>query len=421
MDSLDFMDAPVIDEQIADVFRHQTSRVLARLTRLLGSRRFEEAEDILQDTLIKALKHWGYHGMPDNPGGWLMTAAQRQALDMLRRERAHPVVDLLAAAEMETRDDDVALLDHDVRDNLVWMLFMCCHPALSRASQIALTLKAVCGLGVPAIARMCLTPESTIAQRLVRAKRVLREEIPTLGTLEADDVRQRLDIVLEVVYLLFTEGFSAHEGNQVIRQELCAEALYVGTVIAQHPLGNVPQTHALLGLMLLQAARLEQRVGLNGTLIVLADQDRSRWDRRLIARGVQELALAAQGTTLTTYHLQAEIAACHAVAFSWATTDWRRILCAYDDLLQLTASPVVALNRAVVVAELDGPEAALVEVERLRLHPGMTTYYLWHATAAELLRRVGDLEEARVAYLRASELAPTLCERQFLQRRVQST
>jgi RNA polymerase sigma-70 factor (ECF subfamily) len=191
-------------------------------------------------------------------------------------------------------------------------------------------------------------------------------------------------------------------------------------MIARHPVGNGPATHALLALMLLQTARVEQRTGGCGELILLAKQDRKRWDWRLIARGVQELALAAQGTTLTSYHLQAEIAACHALAPSWEATDWRRILRAYDDLLGLTASPVVALNRAVALAEVDGAQVALAEVERLRLQPGMTSYYLWHATAAELLQRLGERDEAHVAYQRASALAPTPSEHQFLQRKAET-
>jgi RNA polymerase sigma-70 factor, ECF subfamily len=346
------------------LFRRQAGQVVATLTRLLGPQHLELAEDATQEALIRALRRWPLDGVPINPPGWIMQVAKRAALDALRRERALREKCDLLARELSSLVEDTPspdALDHQLRDDQLRMLFTCCSPLLAREAQVALTLKTLGGLSVGEIASAFLSEEATIAQRIVRAKRLLQAHREHFFDVGADDVTARMDAVLAVLYLLFNEGYNAHQGDALIRRDLVDEALRLGTLVAQHPLAE-PRAHALLALMLFHAARLPARAHTLGELILLEDQDRRLWDRRLIVVALAELDLSAQGEAFSPYHLEAEIASYHALAPSYLATDWGAILLAYDDLLRLAPSPVVALNRAVALAQLAGPEAGLDEI-----------------------------------------------------------
>jgi RNA polymerase sigma-70 factor (ECF subfamily) len=404
------------------LFRHEAGQVIATLTRLLGPRHLELAEDVVQETLIKALRHWSYHGVPENPAGWIMRVARNNALDLIRREtalRERGAELARALTERATQAETTPeVLDSLLRDDQLRMIFACCHPALAREAQVALTLKLLCGFEVPEIARAFLAPEPTIAQRLVRAKRTLRASGSALDVPDAAHLSARLDAVLAVLYLLFNEGYSASSGEELIRHEVCLEAIRLTWLVAEHPACDLPRVHALLSLMLLAAARFPARTDAAGELLQLEHQDRARWDRRLIALGMSELERSACGDELSPYHVQAGIAACHALAPSFEATDWGRILADYDALLAIAPSPVVALNRVVALAMVDGPDAGLRAWERLADAPGMARYHLAHATAGWLWERLGNRERARQCYTRARELAPTEPERRFLARRI---
>jgi RNA polymerase sigma factor (sigma-70 family) len=404
------------------LFRHQAGQVVAMLTRIFGVQHLDLAEDVAQDTLLKALRQWSYRGVPDNPGGWIMRVARNGALDALRRESSLRAkqAEIAAALERPWTPAPVSaeILDSALPDDELRLLFTCCHPALSREARVALTLKTLGGFGVAEIARAFLSSEATIAQRLVRAKRTLREDAASLVAPDAADLPARLPAALDALYLLFNEGYSAHQGEDLVRHELCAEAIRLTALLARHPAGDRPAVHALLALMLLQAARLPARTDAAGDLLLLAEQDRGRWDRRMIAAGLRELTRAATGPDLTEYHLQAGIAACHATAATYEATDWGRILGYYDDLAARSASPVVALNRAVALAMARGPAAGLAEIARIRALPGLAGYYLLHATHGELAARTGDLIAARAAYRRALTLTANEPERRFLARKL---
>jgi RNA polymerase sigma factor (sigma-70 family) len=409
--------------QVVDhLFRHQAGQVVSTLTRIFGPANIDLAEDVVQETLIKALKVWPYQGIPDNPAAWIMRVAKNGALDVLRRERSlrDKQDEIARLPEYGTaHSDDIDLEgDRELWDDQLGMMFICCHPALSRPARVALTLKTLGGFGVPEIARAFLSEEAAIAQRLVRTKRTLREMSIPFQVPEREALPARLDSVLDVLYLLFNEGYSAHSGAELVRQDLCAEAIRLTSMLARHPAGDVPRVHALLALMLLQTSRLPARTDDEGNILLLREQDRSLWDRALINMGLAELARSASGDALSEYHLQAGIASCHALAASFEDTEWWRILMQYDALMRIAPSPVVALNRTVALAMVEGMQAGLRELERVRAMPGMEGYYLFYATLAEFRKEVGDTEGAVVAYRHALDLASTVPEQRFLQRKL---
>jgi RNA polymerase sigma-70 factor (ECF subfamily) len=415
-------DQTTVPQLIDHLFRHQAGQIVATLTRIFGPQHLDLAEDVVQETLIKALRQWPYRGVPENPAAWIMRVARNHALDLIRRERSlqDKQAQLLLLAERRPSAPDPAdeLLDSELHDDMLRMIFICCHGSIRREGRVALTLKTLGGFGVPELARAFLVPDSTIAQRLVRAKRTIRELGLPFAVPEAAELPERLDAVLDVLYLLFNEGYSAHQGEDLVRHDLCAEAIRLASIVARHPAGAAPKVHALLALMLLQAARLPARTDECGDLLLLEQQDRGRWDRRLIALGLGELDRAASGDELSTYHLQAGIAACHALAHSYAATNWPRILWLYDALAELAPSPVVALNRAIALAMVAGPEAGLAELARVEQQPGMPGYHLLHASFGALWQRAGDPARAASAYDRALGLAATEPERRFLRRRI---
>lgn len=419
------MNAPVLehpsraDASIEHLFRHQAGQMLAVLSRIFGLENLDLVEDVVQDALVQAVRLWPYHGVPDNPSAWIIRVAKNRALEILRRDGTWSAKEKeLRRTIPPTEDASGAAFAQEVRDDQLLMIFACCHPALSRDAQVALTLKTVGGLSVGELARAYLTRDSTMAQRLVRAKRRLRKKRVRLVMPGPETIQQRLDAVLEVLYLMFNEGYSAHEGEDLVRTDLCREAIRLAGLVCEHPLTQVPKAHALLALFLFQGARFKTRVGANGDLLLLAEQDRSLWDRSMIGQALRQLKRAGRGPELSRYHLEAEIAACHALEPSIDTTDWARILDCYEHLMRLNPSPVVAVNRLVALARVAGPHRALEDSTELIGHPSLAGYYPAYATHGELLAEVRRTEEAIESFRRALELTPSQPIRRYLLKRL---
>jgi RNA polymerase sigma-70 factor (ECF subfamily) len=414
--------APRVQELVEHLFRHQAGQMLATLTHIFGLDNLDLAEEVVQEALLQALRQWPYQGIPDNPRAWLVRAARNKALDLLRRQASlrrkeqeleRRLKERQAHADGADPADPAALEDEQLA-----MICMCCDPALPADARVALTLKAVSGFSVAEIARAFLCEEATIAQRLVRAKRRIREAGITLTLPPPAEIPGRLDSVLRVLYLLFNEGYAAHTGENLVRQDLCGEAIRLAQLLASRLDTGLPKVHALLALFYLQAARLETRVDGEGNLLLLSEQERSQWDQTLLAHGVDQLERAAQGDELSEYHLQAAIAAVHATAKSFADTDWPRLVELYDELLALAPSPVVALNRAIAQSMVEGPEPALASLEALSAEPALSNYYLLPAVRADFLRRLGRNAEAAAGYQEALNYPCSEPERRFLLRRI---
>lgn len=402
------------------LFRSRAGQMVAYLTRLLGPEHLDLAEEVTQEALLKALQHWPYSGIPQNPAGWLFRVARNAALDAVRHRRLAGEKSTELAAE-HFRNPDVSSADDELeeqlRDDELRMVLMCCHPTLPQDARVALSLKTVGGFSVREIARAFLADEVTIAQRLVRAKRQIREMRVRFELPAGEELGARLASTLEVIYLMFNEGYAAQSGEDLVRQDLCAEALRLGRLLATSSVGT-PQTHALVALMAFQAARLPARADTAGELVLLEDQDRRQWDRILIALGFDHFTQCAEGTELTPYHVQAAIAAAHARAQDGCATDWRLILELYDQLVELSPSPVVELNRVVVVAKVHGPEAALAALRPLEGNRFLRNYYLLPAVQGQLLLDIGDKPGASECFRQALERPSSEPERRFLQRKL---
>jgi RNA polymerase sigma-70 factor (ECF subfamily) len=411
-----------VEGSVEHLFRHESGRIVSYLTRLLGPQHMDLAEEVVQEALLKALQSWSYSGIPSNPAAWLLQVARNSALDTIRHrkvatDKEPAVVAELTSATRTPRPDDVTP-DANLRDDELRMIFMCCHPALSPEASIALSLKAIGGFSVREIAGAFLADEATIAQRLVRAKRQIRDKGLSLDLPSGFDLRKRLDSALDVLYLMFNEGYDAHQGEELIRQDLCFEALRLAQLVAGSSMGG-PRVDALVALVALQTARLPARTDGLGDLVLLGQQDRSRWDKRLINLGFHHFDRSIVGKDVSPFHVEAAIAATHTRAATSAETDWPLVLSLYDQLVQLKPGPVVALNRCVAVARVHGAQAALAELNRLDEERALSNYYLLPAVRGELLKELGHHDEAVAAYRQALSLAGNAPERRFLQRKIE--
>jgi RNA polymerase sigma-70 factor (ECF subfamily) len=399
------------------VWRIESAKLIAGLTRIV--RDVGLAEDLAQDALVAALERWPESGVPDNPGAWLMATAKHRAIDTLRRgklvERKHEQVGYEIEAQKESAVPDLdAALDDNVGDDLLRLVFMSCHPVLSVEARVALTLRLLGGLTTEEIARAFLVPESTVAQRIVRAKRTLSEAHVPFEVPRGAELSARLSTVLKVIYLVFNEGYSATAGDDWVRPALCEDALRLGRILAGL-MPTEPEVHGLVALMEIQASRLRARVGPSGEPVLLLDQDRARWDQLLIRRGLAALARAEQlDGGRGPYTVQAAIAACHARAHLADDTDWQRIATLYEALIQLEPSPVVELNRAVAVAMAYGPAAGLEIVDALTAESSLDTYHLLPSVRGDFLKKLGRLDEAQVEFERAASLTRNARERELL-------
>lgn len=409
--------------QLADhLFRTEAGKLVSVLTSIFGVERLQLAEDVVQEALIRAFKTWPYYGIPKNPAAWLTQTAKNLALDLIRREKSFndKQPQIIATFEQWPTDagGDDAQFETEIKDDRLRLIFTCCHPLIPHEDQIALALKTLCGFGTAEIAKAFLTTEPAIAKRLVRARQKVRElrikfEIPA-----GEELASRLDGVLKTLYLLFNEGYKASSGETLLKEELCHEAIRLGSLIAEHPAGNQPRTHALLALMYLNAARLPARVDAEGNLLRLKEQDRAKWSRPMIARGVMHLGQSAAGDEITEYHLQAGIAACHCAATDYESTDWPQILSLYDRLVRLDDSPVIALNRAVAIAHVDGPQAGIDAVQAMRNRKQLDSYYLLYAVLAEFESQLNKFESAANHLRKALQLIEVKSERGFLSKRL---
>ncbi|WP_437285746.1 RNA polymerase sigma factor [Sorangium sp. So ce406] len=411
------MTAPDVHRAIHAVFRIESARLIAGLARMV--RDVGLAEELAQDALVTALERWPESGIPDNPGAWLMATAKRRAIDELRRhkrlERKHEELGHEIEAQRATAAPDLdAALDDDVGDDLLRLVFTACHPVLSTEAQVALTLRLLGGLTTDEIARAFLVPEPTVAQRIVRAKRTLAEARVPFEVPRGDELAPRLSSVLQVIYLVFNEGYSATAGDDWMRPALCEDALRLGRILAEL-VPKEPEVHGLVALLEIQASRSRARVGPSGEPILLLDQNRARWDHLLIRRGLAALERAeALGGALGPYALQAAIAACHARARTAEETDWARIAALYAALARITPSPVVELNRAVALSMAFGPAAGLAVVDALTSERSLASYHLLPSVRGDLLAKLGRLDEARAEFERAASLTRNARERALL-------
>jgi RNA polymerase sigma-70 factor (ECF subfamily) len=413
-----------ISKLIDNLFRHKSAQLVSTLTAIFGSANIDLAENVVQEAFLKAFQTWPYSGIPNNPGAWLTEVAKNYAINIVRRDqtfykREAEIVewyDSYNETSLEIELDDFSSLDNQLK-----MIFICCNPLLSKKAQICLTLKTVGGFSVGEIARAFLSNEEATRKLLTRAKQKIRQakipfEIPGLRELPC-----RIESVLNILYAIFNEGYSAYEGKDLIRRDLCEEAIRLAGLFLHNSFSHFPKlptAKALLALMLLHSARLPARTDNYGNLVLLADQDRSLWDKRKMALGLKYLSESASGKELTAYHLEAHIAANHAVAKTYEDSDWEQILQLYDDLLNLNPSPVIALNRVVALGMVKGPEAGLRELNKIAAHPTLENYYLLPATFADFYYRLENKERAKYFYAKAIHLTKNSPEKRFITKRL---
>jgi RNA polymerase sigma-70 factor (ECF subfamily) len=408
--------------QLADhLFRHEAGRIVSILTGIYGARRLQLAEDVVQEAMIRAMKSWPVGGIPENPGAWLLRAAKNLAIDQLRREKNFLDKEAAIITEIESSrtDESTDASDSGFADDPLRLMFVCCHPALPPEAQIAIALKTLCGFSPAEIARAFLISEAAVAKRLTRARQRIQTEGIPFSIPEGPELPGRLESVLKILYLLFNEGHKASHGEEIIRAELCDEAIRLGLLLAAHPAGNQPVTHALLALMFLTASRFPGRLDDEGSLLRLEEQDRSRWNAVKIRAGLRHFSLSGRGDQLSEYHFQAGIAACHSLAADDASTDWPRILMFYDQLEARHSSPVVTLNRAVAMAKVHGATAAIEELENSPDRDRLAAHHLYHAVLGDLFGQAGNPSAAASHFRQALDLAETKPERSHLSKRLE--
>jgi len=390
---------------VEHLFRHEAGKMVATLTRIFGIEHLSLAEDVVQEALARALQTWPFYGVPKNPSAWIMRASRNLALDVVRRRKVfqNKQAEIIRLMDRQSTAPDEAIFSEDeISDDHLRLMFVCCHPAIPADAQVALALKTLGGFGVTEISRAFLTSDAAIAKRLTRAKQKIREAQIPFEIPAGEELAPRLESVLQSLYLLFNEGYKASTGDNLVREELC------------------DKTHALLALMLLNAARFPTRLDSEGNLLRLKEQDRTRWNQLMIARGMFHFAQSAAGDELSEYHLQAGIAACHCAAKDYESTDWRQILLLYDRLIEFDQSPVVALNRAVAFAKIHGPQAGIAAVAAIRSSQKLKSYYLLYAVLGEFESQLDHKQTAAEHFRRSFELAETKSERAFLLKRLQS-
>jgi len=409
-----------VHESVDHLFRHHAGQMVSVLSRIFGLEKLDMIEDAVQDALISALKNWPFAGFPDNPRAWLIQVSKNKILDRLRRDNRNTSEEELGSALHGVGPKDDVYFENEVGEDQLRMIFACCHPAIPPDAQVALTLKTVGGFGVREIASAFLAQEDSVTRMISRAKQKLREGNIRLEIPPPDEIPSRLDAVLKVLYLMFNEGYSASEGDSLIRTDLCFEAIRLTELLAAHPVTGSPTTHALAALFLFQGARLSSRHDYGGDLLLLSEQDRDGWDQRMLARALNHFRLSASGEDLSDFHLEAEIAACHALAEDFDSTNWKRILDCYEDLASRKFSPVVELNRMIAQARVIGYENALAELNRFGEDPRMKNYNIFHITHAHFLTETGDNAAAKMSYEKALSLTRNEPVRRFLQKKLNS-
>lgn len=405
---------------IEHLFRHESGKLTAVLTGILGIHRLDEAQDIVQDTLLQAMNSWSIKGMPANPPAWLMQVAKNRAIDLLRRQKRFNQISPAYAYLLQSRETlgstlEELFLDHEIADSQLRMIFACCHPTVPVESAVALTLKTLCGLSVAEIARGFLASEETIAKRIYRAREKIGRDSVSLNVPSGPELPARLDAVLKCLYLLFNEGYNSGHPEHLIREDLCMEAMRLCHLLTSHPLTSFPRTKALLSLMCFQSSRLKARQDDKGMIILLKFQDRSQWYRPLIRKGFDYLDEAAEPFEESAYHLEAAIASLHAAAPAFEKTDWKYIHRLYTLLAGLQPGPLVLLNRAIACLYAYGWEAALKETEKIS---GLEGHYLYPATLGEIFCAKGDRERAKAFYQMAYGLTHSSAEQQLLQQKI---
>lgn len=405
------------------LFRQEAGKLVSVLTGIFGIDRLQLAEDVVQEALVRALRTWPYYGIPNNPAAWLTQTAKHLALDVIRREKTfqNKQSEIIVTVEQKMREEipgDSLLFEEEIQDDRLRLLFACCHPLLSPESQTALALKTLGGFSPAEIAKAYLTTEAAIAKRLTRARQRIAELRIPFAIPSGEELPARLESVLQTLYLLFNEGYKASRGQNLIREELCSEAIRLALALTGHPAGNQPRTHALLALMLLNGARLSARLDDAGRIRRLQEQDRSKWDRAMIGRGLAHLRHSAAGDEITAYHLQAGIAACHVLAKDYQSTDWPQILSLYDRLVAIDRSPVIALNRAVAVSQVRGPQAGLQAIAAIPGRQSLDAYYLLYAVQAEFETQLSNFPIAVGHYRKAIQLTEIDSEKAFLLQRL---
>jgi RNA polymerase sigma factor (sigma-70 family) len=405
-------------------FRHEMGKLIAVLTRIFGTHNLELAEDVVQDTLLEALKVWNYKGVPEHPVPWLYKVAKNKALNVVNRERYKREYTTEAAHFLKSEWTANAALDNlfsesEIRDDQLRMMFTCCHPSISEDSQIALTLKTLCGFSMSEIAKAFLTTEENINKRLVRARQKIREDKIPFELPSADNLNERLDATLQTIYLLFNEGYKATTGFQLVRYELCTEAIRLGEIIIASPsIKDKSKVFACLALMYLNASRFNARQNEHGEILTMEEQDRSLWDKPIMQKGFACLGQAASGNNISVYHILAAISAYHCSAADFASTDWPSILLLYDKLMEIDRSPLVALNRAVALSKVEGVDKAIAELERLKNIPALINYHLYYSTLGEFYMQSGRCTDAKKAFETAISTSNLPAEQEFLRKRL---